>query len=276
MVKIKEFVCELFASKEMAEHLIANISNLSQHHIRDMICKAPISIHRKAKMLSTLAKTDDFYKKSGECALRAIAQLHSESTESVFTVKNCWHDEEWPMGYGESVHGLYATFEKVKTHIAKDMQFEEWSWEDKDILSWYEITKWRRNKTDDYEPIITYELIDDQIMYFAYKDGTDDGLFKPDCHLNLSTPFKTGDIVTVDCRPHVPNKTVLILENVNPSVCCALQGLCYNESEKLFFTGAVKHGSVYKGWNTPRISPLYRIAQSAEILPEREQIFKEV
>ena len=305
-MKIPDLINELFESREMSEYLIEHSAELSKYNILRMVCSAPIDIRRKAEILLELSKDENIEKEIAEelkekdvdisehehikehiiensfrfnCeyALKAISLLEATPGD-VFSVQNLWYDEEWPTGYGEGDFHISSSFENAMKYIDEEMKLEEWSWNDKDALSWYEIRKWSLTEEGDYKEIVCYELIDNKLMFFTYSDRAEyvHNKFNPDCDLNLITPFSTGDILTVDCRPQKPKRNVLILENVTNFDCCSLQGMFYDPDEKLYTAHAVKHGSIYRGFSIPYISPLYRISKNITELPEEDKIFNNI
>ena len=78
--------------------------------------------------------------------------------------------------------------------------------------------------------------------------------------LNLPVPFQPGDIVTVDCRPYVSPRRVLILEVGDNCDCCCLQVLFMREDGRLD-TGAFKHNHFLCHGEISHISGLYRAAR---------------
>lgn len=305
-MNISDLINELFESKEMAEYLIKHSAELSKYNILCMICKAPIDIRRKAEILSELSKDEDIdkeiaeelnekdvdiseyehikehlreisFKFNSEYALKAISYLEAKPGD-VFSVQNLWYDEEWPKGYGEGDFHISSSFENAMKYIDEEMKLEEWSWNDKEALSWYEIRKWSLTEDGDHKEIICYELIDNKLMFFTYSDRAEyvRNRFDPDCNLNLLTPFSTGDILTVDCRPQKPKRNILILENVTNYDCCSLQGMYYDPDENLYSAHAVKHGSIYRDFGLPYISPLYRISKNVDELSKEEAIFNDI
>ena len=305
-MKIPDLINELFESKEMAEYLIKHLDELSKYNILCMVCKAPIDIRRKAEILSELSENENIdkeiaeelkekdvdisehehikehlrgisFKFNSEYALKAISHLEAKPGD-VFSVQNLWYDEEWPTGYGEGYFHISSSFENTMKYIDEEMKLEEWSWNDKDALSWYEIRKWSLTEDGDYKEIISYELIDNKLMFFNYSNRTENvrNNFIPNCDLNLITPFSTGDILTVDCRPQKPKRNILILENVTNYDCCSLQGMFFDPGEKLYSAHAVKHGSIYRGFGIPYISPLYRITKNITELPEEDKILNDI
>ena len=98
------------------------------------------------------------------------------------------------------------------------------------------------------------------------------------CDLDLPTPFRVGDIVTIDCRPIQPIRHVLILEVGDHRDCCLPQGL-YVRKDKKLDTGAIKHNSIFKDthWTVsrPEIPALYCAEKYEGVLLE-ELILREI
>lgn len=305
-MKIPDLINELFESREMSEYLIEHSAELSKYNILRMVCGAPIDIRRKAEILLELSKDENIEKEIAEelkekdvdisehehikehiiensfrfnCeyALKAISLLEATPGD-VFSVQDLWCDEEWPKGYGEGSFHIFSSFENAIKYLEEDMKSEGWFWNDEDALSWYEIRKWSLTEDGDYKEIVCYELIDNKLMFFSYSDRDEciRNNFEPNCDLNLITPFSTGDILTVDCRPQKPKRNIIILENVTNFDCCSLQGMFYDPDEKLYTAHAVKHGSIYRGFSIPYISPLYRISKNITELPEEDKIFNNI
>ena len=303
-MKIENIIKELFTSKEMSEYLIKNINDISKCKILEMILKAPIDLRRKGEILLELSKdetnehqyplpqgkmTDKEYydlefslfnnsfKYNYDFLSKALSELETKNGD-VFSVQNFWYDPEWPRGYGKSDFSCHSTFENALKYIDDELKFEGWDWNQNGIMSWYEIRKWSLTEKGDYEEIIRFYLNGDKLTHFIYflkYDDFDYNSFEPDCHLNLITPFSTGDILTVDCRPQKQDTDILILENINNSDCCSLQCLYYDKKSKLFKTGAVKHASMYRELGT-HFSPLYRITRATESLIRQDKFLYEI
>ena len=81
--------------------------------------------------------------------------------------------------------------------------------------------------------------------------------------LNLRTPFKTGDIVLIDCRPFGPPFHAVILESQNQFDCC-FPNIVFNVPyTNDWRCTPIKHKRFYKDveWGSycPKLSPLYRL-----------------
>lgn len=305
-MKIPDLINELFESREMSEYLIEHSTELSKYNILRMVCSAPIDIRRKAEILLELSKDEniekeiaeklncgsinhsekkeiierikeDSFRFNYECVSKAIEHLHCKPGD-VFTMQNIWHDEDGTVTRKKGDFYLSSSFENILTLIKDYMEFEGWSFIDKNAYSWFEITKWSLNKNGDYDAIIVYEFVNNKLMYYFYVEDkkSNFNIFEPNCDLNLTTPFTTGNILTVDCCPYKPERNILILENITNDDCCSLQGLYYDPTIQLFNIGAVKHASMYRGLYRPSVSPLYRISENVNELSNEEAIFKDI
>lgn len=294
-----DIIYELFKSKEMAEYLSQNINNLSALDILNMICMAPIDIRRKAEILKLCAENEDvkseintileteqfsneiekektikkIYQKSFgynyRICLNAVNEL-TKDDNAIFTVQNVWVDEDMLIGYHYSDIEVCSTFDGVLDIIKEQMEFEEWNWNNKEQLFWYVITKWIPADNGRYQQVMEFYMIDGKVSYFILRGNNHSNKFSPSCHLNLITPFKTGDMLCVDCTPFAEEQNVLVLENSNNNDCCSLQAIYVCEDGTLK-TGAIKHASVLSKWLWPEISPLYKI-RTTESLKSNEKI----
>lgn len=50
----------------------------------------------------------------------------------------------------------------------------------------------------------------------------------------------------------------------------------YDPDENLYSAHAVKHGSIYRDFGLPYISPLYRISKNVDELPKKDAIFNDI
>ena len=305
-MKLSEIINELFESPEMAKYLIDHSEELHRYDILQMVCKAPIDIRRKAEILAELSKSENIekeiseeiknmppdkvdtdsireflaqnsYRFNYEYVTKAISLLTANPGD-VFTVQMVFFDSDSPNSQDKCGFHVSSSFSNALNFIKEDMQVSDLNWKDKDALFYYEIRKWSPGKDGDYAEIIRYEYVDSKVMYFTYEDMKEYPLneFKPDCDLNLITPFKAGDILTVDCTPYKPKRNILILENATNDDCCSLQGLTFDPYKKVYFTGAVKHGSIYRDFYSTETSPLYRITKTQEPLTGDDTILTEI
>ena len=126
---------------------------------------------------------------------------------------------------------------------------------------------------------VTPFMINGKIMYFCLGEkyskidcnkGNDFELYS---EINIITPFKTGDILTVDCNPFQPLTRVLILNNFADYDCCSPQVLYIGENGALA-VGAVKHSHIFTNGNSSGFSPLYNVVRSHEPLTREKKYLK--
>lgn len=119
-----------------------------------------------------------------------------------------------------------------------------------------------------------YYVVNGKIVYFKeydYKRMKKDKFCIPDFDrfshfnmlgdLNLSIPFKVGDIVTCNRKPFANDKNMIILEVGD--FCCSVQVAFFDEYGKLS-VGALKRNHLDKRFKMPCVSPLYTL-RSIEI-----------
>lgn len=300
-MSIKDIIYEIFESKEMAEYLVENVSKLSEQDILNMICSAPVDIRRKAKILKELAETENVdsiisellesetftsetekkktikmvkensFRFNYKICAKAVKELEN-SRNAIFTLQNVWVDEDMIIGFHYSEVDVCSSFEGAMEIIKEQMEFEEWTWNNKNQLFWYVLTKWIPDKNGRYKQVADYYIINNKVAFFLL-DNNRTNKFAPNCHLNLITPFKTGDMLCVDCTPFAEEQNVLVLENENNYDCCSLQAICVCEDERLK-VGAIKHATILPKWLYPEISPLYKIRRADNLKTEEKILFE--
>lgn len=218
----------------------------------------------------------------------AIEALDNKPGE-IFNLKECWYDfdikEQKEVGTM-----LFMDFDKAMEYIKEDIEESE---DDEELYCWYKLEKWIPNEKNYMENKYDYVLIGDEICYFIcrfFDNKLEDGegydrwpIVNLDFNVttfiaDFSTPFKAGDIVTIDCSPFMPKKRVLIIENTDYgdwSDWCSLQAI-YQSEDGYWETGNVKGGVFlsYLWWEF--ISPLYRLEKYTGELTEKEQMYKEL
>ena len=249
--KYLEILETFIPSVEMREYLASQ--ELDDRKIADIILGAPVPLTTKLKY----AKGEDY-----EEIKQALDALKLNDDEH-FYLFDCWYDEEY-FAYEEYPNRPFYDFKDVLEHI-KDEIAE--CGEDYDETGWYTLRKMVRdpNNTKYKTNICAYEytLIKDEVCYF-YKPNADefaDYRFSESTDLNLPVPFKVGDVVHIDCRPFAPVRQVKITETGDNHDCCSLQAEFYDNKEKKYKTGAVKHCFIFDNGYRPLLSPLYRISK---------------
>ena len=92
------------------------------------------------------------------------------------------------------------------------------------------------------------------------------------------TPFKPGDIVTVDCRPFYPVCHAVVISNRYPVDCCSLQVALVNSKRNISY-GALAHFNALVPHIQnfiPSFSPFYRLEHFKGALPRGERCIGEL
>ena len=165
---------------------------------------------------------------------------------------------------------------KLKEQIENDCEDEE-SGEDFSYATWYRLEVWDIYDKAMEHPRYDYYIYNGEVCWFEKlcpvreKNGYtyysashgNQAFLGGRLDLNMPTPYKTGDIVNIDCRPFGPPFHALITEAHGQYDCCMPQILFkipYTDKWKL---ESLKHKSFYKDAELhsyePALSPLYRI-----------------
>ena len=219
--KYLEILETFIPSVEMREYLATQ--ELSDRWISNIILGAPVPLTTKLKY----AAGEDY-----DEIKQAIDELNLKSNELFYLIDN-WYDDDI---YDENGCGNapFSNFEKVVEHICT----------------------------------YRYILIEDEVCFFEREEFLKNGLtrvhdyrFFNSTDLNLPVPFKVGDVVTIDCRPFAPVRQVKITGIGDNHDCCSLQAEFYDNKEKEYKTGAVKHCFIFDNGYRPNLSPLYRMSK---------------
>lgn len=254
--KYLEILETFIPSAEMREYLAGQ--ELSDKQISDIILGAPVPLTTKLKY--TTGEDYDEIK-------QAIDNLELNCEGHFFLFDN-WYDDEFFESSQYPSRPFFA-FSDVLEYIQNEIAE---CGEDYADTNWYTLSKWVRveNESDSNVHMCVYEyiLIKDEICYFIKYNlkNTDapiniENRFLESTDLNLPVPFKVGDIVNIDCRPFAPVRQVKITEIGDNHDCCSLQAEYYDNKEKKYATGAVKHCSIFDNHYRPLLSPLYRMTK---------------
>ena len=260
---IERIILKCFESEEMKEYLIAHPEVLNARQISDIISGAMLPLGVKAELMKEVDKAAYLDIKE------AIDALELKPGQFfIFSIEGT-EVRDGIAEPGRDCIGPCADLEKVRKYIRKhyyEISEEESLWEHRlDADWWVSLELYEPRDDGSYFNLYTYYMIADEICYFdkgQYLD--DDGFY---CHsdvhyswegvnLNISIPFKPGDIVTIDGRPFCGIKHVLLTEVGDD--CCGVQAI-YKRLDGQWDVGAVKHGSVYDYYTHPMLSPLYRL-----------------
>ena len=174
--------------------------------------------------------------------------------------------------------GFFNSIDKVKEYIRREEEIEKEDWDDEEDLNpgWYRLELWDNHDPND-ENIHEYDfyIYENEICWFEelrvdrqkngliyYMSGNREFLGGT-IDLTLSTPFKVGDIVYVDCRPFGPPFHALIIEDHMQFDCCLPQVFFKIPFTDKWAISALKHKHFYKDCGLyryePVLSPLFRL-----------------
>lgn len=268
-------------SDEMINHLISNKS-ISVYQLTDIICRAPISLGEKIHLLHEFSSyniqyINDLYEELSE----AFSEMVSPEAldERILYVFSEWYDTEDHM-LKSSPCGMFTSLERLNNYINNEHEDDEG---EGDIYEgYYRIELWDINDEEwkELQYVFYSEYIRLNVCWYeinkpvAQDNGntyylSDNRKFAAGEHdLNLSTPYKPGDIVLIDCRPFGPSFHAMILEARDQFDCC-FPNIVFNvHGTDEWSLTPLKHRRFYKdiGFVTyePLLSPLYRLRKVKE------------
>ncbi|MGN0169152.1 MAG: hypothetical protein ACI39H_00125 [Lachnospiraceae bacterium] len=295
--KLIQYSCQGLLSSEMENYVAENISERESLKI---ITGASIPIREKRERLEQLiSKAEDLEVKDDIQACidhisNALAEIEDMAPDSFIMSQSCWYDIE----DGSSLDHIHRT--GSESFLKPSSSFEELI---QDILdeiedntdvrdfgadksTWYEFVIWNKVKLPNgrvkyEEGHYCYVMIGPEVCYIEPsnhrlpgKYGSDYwGFLAGSSDLNLPVPFKSGDIVTLDCSPFADPCHMLILSAENNWDCCGLRGAFTDEEGKLHID-SVKHGHCFPMHYISRLSPLYRMSLYTGPLSENEMVIK--
>ena len=287
---MKSKILDLFQSVEMKKYIDDNFDNLTSYQINDIICGSRISLEDKLEILNELKETDKIYENSYNAIKYALSHLKLKDNEIFILKANGIDDENLKnekITYSVYEHSPFNCYDKAITYIKESccQLFEYNTFEE--LCDWFVLEKWTLSESGFYEKIINYYItLKGDIWFYKfdydykkkYEKNPDKSLLleKLDVcshsgDLNLPTPFKVGDILTIDCRPFAELRKVLVVEIGDNRDCCCLQGL-YIDNQDEIHIGAIKHNSVFREYECiPKISSLYKAKISEDELSERDK-----
>ena len=185
-----------------------------------------------------------------------------------------WYDIEDTM-FKSSPSGLFIMPELVEEYIVNEEYENEYgegyyrleTWNTGD-LGWkeprYDYYYDYRGNVCWFEKMMPEKQEHGNTYYFPENRRFSSG----DLDLNLTTPYKTGDIVLMDCRPFGPPFHAMILEDRDQIDCCFPNIVfCVPGTEEWRLT-PLKHRGFYKDISfhsyEPMLSPLYRLRKVRE------------
>ena len=197
-----------------------------------------------------------------------------------YSLKNCryylfeeWYDTDVFMEKSEPV-GMFDTVEQALEYVKREdaMEAEEGCAGE----GWYRLETWPSELEGTWEtPRYDFYFYRGEICWFVelrpdrqehgnvYFMSGDREFFNGPLDLSVSTPFKVGDIVNIDCRPFGPPFHAVVIEARDQFDCCMPQVLFKMPFTDEYRISALKHKHFYKDAETrtycPPLSPLYRL-----------------
>ena len=225
----------------------------------------------------------------------ALNDINSDPlVDSIFYLFSEWYDTDvfFEKSYGD---GLFFDRKSAEAFMLAENAADEMK-DDTDEApertgeGWYRLEcwnltdpKWERDRYD-------YYYYDGEICWFErlIPEQQDQGntYYTPESRrftsgetdLNLSTPYRPGDIVFIDCRPFGPPFHAMILEARDQYDCCFPRIIFRIPYTDKWTEQALIHRMLYKdaeiGNYRPMLSPLYRIrkVRDDEMTPEDEKL----
>ncbi len=208
--------------------------------------------------------SDRYFKRYDAWEIGAVYSLFSE-----------WYDTDVYMEKSSS-DGLFSYASSVFEYIEnEEREMKEQS--DCESNSWWNrVEYWLLDDEDDsLKHKYDFYIFNGDVCWYEEKEAREqdngntyymkkhkkDKLTELD--LNLKTPFKTGDIVLIDCSPFGPPFHAVVLESHNQYDCCFPNIVFKVPYTNDWRCAPLKHMRFYKdaelSFYRPKLSPLYRI-----------------
>ena len=244
----------------------------------------------------TIKDTYDLFGPNLSNYISAIHRAENAMKNSMYYLFSEWYDLDV---YFEKSYpiGMFDSFKKTMECIKREERFERDGVEededkDEDNLNegWYRIEAWYSDVFDkEYEHTYNFYVYKDEVCWFEelHSETMDYGVksyspvnndfFGDISDLELSTPFKCGDIVRVDCRPFGPPFNALVVEGRHQYDGCFPQVLFNVPYTDNWALTSLKYKRFYKDAEEthycPHLSPLYRLRSAKpEELTEADEI----
>lgn len=275
MIK-EEIIGNLIKDKAFAEYLIK--SNLSEYDMAKLVCHAPISLFEKQSLYKKLLEEkngesgnvgDRFsYENYLRIVTKAIDDLNLPKDGTFLLVGHSFdngYDERFECAPFRSYRAVQKYLNEVFPGGGEEniwYTLEKWLPESEETLGLREVCEFAFIGK---EPCFYKNLRYFYDEKFRKRDRrqllpeNDFSLFSSGNELNLPTPFRSGDILHIDCRPFAPETKVTVTDNRSEFDCCNPQCEYTGENgEKKY--GALKHSHIYKEDVIESVSPLYNLA----------------
>ena len=267
----EEIIRKLIKDKNFADELCD--FSVRDEDMMQLVCHAPISLFEKRDLYKRLVEehpdeTGNFvtYRKYLSVAEKAISDMKLPKDGTFLLVGHDFSDDEEQFGCAP-----FRSYEKAVEDLTKT--FKDGGEEN----VWYTLEKWLPESefSLDLIEVCEFTFIGDKpcfyknLRYFYDKEyrkknmaqlntENDFTLYSSGSNLNLTTPFQSGDVLHIDCRPFAPATTVVVADNHTPYDCCSPQ--CeYIGKDGVATQGALKHSHIYKENVFETVSPLYNL-----------------
>lgn len=267
----EEIIRKLIKDKNFADEL-CNFP-VRDEDMMQLVCHAPISLFEKRDLYKRLVEehpdeTGNFvtYRKYLSVTEKIIKDMKLPKSGTFLLIGHDFSDEEEQF---ECVP--FRNYKRVVAYLTET--FKDGGEEN----VWYTLEKWlpKDEVSLDLIEVCEFTFIGDKPCFYKnlrylydeeYKKKNkrqlrrenDFSLYSSGMNLNLFTPFRTGDILHIDCRPFAPKTTVKVADNHTPRDCCSPQ--CeYIDKDGNTRQGALKHSHIYKEKVFETVSPLYNL-----------------
>lgn len=260
-MKSRYEIASLFETEKMKEYIFDKFYELTPDQICSTVYGSRAVLRRKADIFKLLEK---------ECPKREYEMctvMMEDALEHMRPQKGAVYvviENGWDLKYfreNEKYCGIFQTLERAIEFIIENGNKEIYDDSEGMLLHWNYVEKWGLNKRGEWEEIIEYEVMDDgKIVYCHWNDDDKERLVSHYHEPNLPIPFRTGDIIVVDCRPHLPRRLGVLTEIGDNCDCCCVQCL-YITKDGYIDVGALKHKSTFKDLihSYDVVSPLFRL-----------------
>ena len=274
---VKEYLNEIFSSKDMAEYVSENIDTFEKWRVLDMICHAPIPLSKKSYILNLMSKHE------------ALEESRSDDLfDPPYTIRNCIAEVDKALAELNLKEGeLFILYEydgsdnnRINSitpflNYKQVVDYHRKNKEDYIEKTWHILEKWIPNKNGKLVNIMDYYIFNTEIV--GCRSHCRIGMenyFEMDSNINIPEPFKCGDIIEIDARPMHKKQRAVVVGIGDNRDCCALQVVFITENGELG-SGALKHAAMYENWNWI-LSPLYSAKIYDGELEGKEVVFTKI
>ncbi len=290
---VHEEIINLIESPELREHLLHNPQLLSGDHYMQIVGGAPVEITRKRELLGRLvtdgcnSSDDTLYWHYRQICIDYIddclnALKAADGNKKMLLVSEIsFIDSE----VGSAItHGPFPVASWQAALAAMKAYADKWS-EMTDLSASYwmiELFDLANDPSCSYpydgflQPDYTYYAnASGEIQYLCREEEGEcgealdcivGGIFGPwfkGAYVDLSTPYRKGDILEIDCRPWAPGPCYCLV--ANSKLDCL-----YPDGDGQIRCGSIPYGSCFAGWahTNLMLSPVFRARKATQPLPE--------